>query len=141
MVYEIENDNVPFYTQFVSVIIILIDIIVFIVQLFDPTGNMFVYEAAFIPSEFFRGEKMWTIFTSMFMHGDFFHILFNMWFLYIFGTVSARTFILIYFVMELIYGLISLIFPSGTAHFAHVGGFIAGVVFALLFKLIKHNKY
>jgi len=60
---------------------------------------------------------------------------------YIRGTVSARTFIIITFITELIYGLISLFYITGTAHFAHVGGFIMGVIFAYLLKLIKRDEY
>ena len=212
MVYEIVDDKVPFYSQFVSVAILIINIIVFIIQFFDPTGYMFIYDAAFIPNDFFAGKKMWTIFTSMFMHADWLHILMNMFFFYVvadncekamghiyflisylisglvgsllhgvialaigwgdipslgasgavmgvvaiygilfprnrlryfyfMGTVSARTFILITFITELIYGLISLFYITGTAHFAHIGGFIMGVIFAYLLKLVKRDQY
>ncbi|TFF87153.1 MAG: rhomboid family intramembrane serine protease [Promethearchaeota archaeon] len=49
--------------------------------------------------------------------------------------ISARSFGLIYLITEIIYGLISFTtIPDGTAHFAHLGGFIAGAAFALLFK-------
>ena len=208
MVYEIQDDRVPFMKQYASVAILFINIIVFIVQLFDPTGYLFIYEAAFIPNEFFAGQKTWTIFTSMFMHASIIHIFLNMWFfyvvadnceramghiyflimylisglvgsllhgviaiatgfgdipslgasgavmgvvavygilfpknrlryLYFFGTVSARTFILLTFMTELIYGFISLFVLTGTAHFAHIGGFISGVLFAYLFKLFS----
>lgn len=208
MVVELEDDRVPFSTQYISVAIIIINAIVFIIQLFDPTGYLFIYEAAFVPNEFFAGEKPWTIVTSMFMHGSFIHIILNMWFfyvvsdncekamghlfflvtylisglvgsllhaaiavatgfgdipslgasgavmgviaiygvlfprnrlryLYFLGTVSARTFVLITFITELIYGFISLFVLTGTAHFAHIGGLIAGIVFAFLFKLVS----
>ncbi len=212
MVYEVEDDKIPFINQYVSVAIIIINLIVFIIQIFDPTGYMFIYESAFIPSEFFAGKKTWTIFTSMWMHADWLHILFNMWFFYVvadncekemghifflityliagfvgsllhaliavvtgFGdipslgasgavmgviavygilfpdirlryiayirtTISARTFVLISFITELIYGLISLFVLTGTAHFAHVGGLIAGGFFAFIFKLIKGTE-
>ncbi len=60
---------------------------------------------------------------------------------YIRGTISARTFILITFITELIYGLISLFYFTGTGHFAHIGGFIIGVIFAYLLKLVKRDKY
>jgi membrane associated rhomboid family serine protease len=208
MVYEVQDDRIPFMKQYASVAIIFINIIVFIIQLFDPTGYLFIYEAAFIPNEFFAGKKTWTIFSSMFMHASFIHIFLNMWFfyvvsdnceramghiyflitylisglvgsllhaviavatgfgdipslgasgavmgvvavygvlfprnrlryLYFFGTVSARTFMYLTFVTELIYGFISLFVLTGTAHFAHIGGFITGVFFAYVFKLFS----
>jgi membrane associated rhomboid family serine protease len=44
-------------------------------------GAGFVFTLGFVPAEF----NLLTIFTSMFMHGGFAHIIGNMWFLYIFG--------------------------------------------------------
>jgi membrane associated rhomboid family serine protease len=40
---------------------------------------------AAIPASISSGHHLYTILTSMFMHGGIFHILSNMWFLYIFG--------------------------------------------------------
>ncbi|HEY0087844.1 MAG TPA: rhomboid family intramembrane serine protease [Candidatus Lokiarchaeia archaeon] len=211
MVYEVENDKIPFYTQYVALLIIIINIIVFVIQLFDPTGYMFIYEAAFVPNEFFSGIKVWTIFTSMWMHADIVHISMNMLFFYVvadncektmghvlflvtyiisglvgslldalfavvfgwgdipslgasgaimgmiaaygilfprnklryFGstaTFSARTFIIITLLSEIIYGIISLTAPTGTAHFAHIGGFFVGLIVAVIVKTTKKKK-
>ena len=38
-----------------------------------------------VPAEIIRGENLYTLFTSMFLHADVFHIGGNMLFLYIFG--------------------------------------------------------
>jgi len=211
LVVEVEDDKIPFHTQYVSVLIVIINIIVFIIQVLDPTGNMLLLEGAFYPSEFFAGERVWTIFTSTFMHADWVHITMNLAFfivvadncekemghifflitfllsglvgsllhgffailvgwgdipslgasgaimgiIAVYGTlfpnnklkylgavgrsISARTFILITFVTELIYGLTSLLVLTGTAHFAHVGGLIVGFICAGLFKAIKRD--
>ena len=213
MVIEVEDDKVPFIKQYVSVAIIVLNVIVFLFQLMDPSGYMLINEGAFIPREFFEGRNYWKIFTSMFMHGDIIHIFYNMWFFYVVADncekamghalflityivsgivaallhaffmllvppmldvptlgasgaimgiiavygilfpdnklglltstrttkISARQFIIIYFITELVYGIIAL-GTSGTAHMAHVGGFIAGAFFALLFKLFS-DKY
>ncbi|MFW9900999.1 MAG: rhomboid family intramembrane serine protease [Candidatus Thorarchaeota archaeon] len=220
MVYEAESDKIPFFKQYFSVIILVVNIIVFIWQLLDPIpGNMHI-EAAFVPADFFAGRNWWTLISSMFMHGDYMHIIMNMWFfiiitdncehamghvLYlityfvsgfagsllhavstlilpfmaeipslgasgaIFGLmgvylilysenkfympsttgtsmrkVSAGYFILTYFIAELIYAIYSLVDPFGagqTAHFAHVGGFIAGAIIAGIYKGIKGTSY
>jgi membrane associated rhomboid family serine protease len=220
MVYEAESDKIPFFKQYFSVIILVVNVIVFIWQLLDPIpGNMRI-EAAFVPADFFAGRNWWTLITSMFMHGDYLHIIMNMWFfiiitdncehamghvLYlityfisgfagsllhavstlilpfmagipslgasgaIFGLmgvylilysenkfympsatgtsmrkVSAGYFILTYFIAELIYAIYSLIDPLSlgqTAHFAHVGGFIAGAIIAGIYKGIKGTSY
>ncbi|MFX0139153.1 MAG: rhomboid family intramembrane serine protease [Candidatus Hodarchaeota archaeon] len=220
MVYEAESDKIPFFKQYVSVAILAANIIVFIWQLLDPNpGNMHI-EAAFVPDDFFNGINLWTLISSMFMHGDYVHIIMNMWFfiiitdncehamghiLYvityfvsgicgsllhalstliwpflttipslgasgaIFGLmgvylilysdnkfylpsvtgtsmrrVSAGYFILTYFIAELTYALVSLMDPFAvgpTAHFAHVGGFIAGAIIAGVFKAVKGTSY
>jgi membrane associated rhomboid family serine protease len=223
LVLEAESDKISFFKQYFSVIILAANIIVFIWQLMDPAGQMHI-EAAFVPSEFFAGERLWTLFSSMFMHGDIIHIIMNMWFflvvtdncehamghlLYLFTyvvsglfgsllhalstliipvwgpyladipslgasgaifglmgvylilfsgnkfylpsstgmtmrKVSAGYFILTYFIAELTYAIVSLMDPfslGSTAHFAHVGGFIAGAIIAGIFKATKGESY
>lgn len=223
MVLEAESDKIPFFKQYFSVAILVANIIVFVWQLLDPTGQMQI-GYAFVPSEFFAGQKLWTLITSMFMHGDIVHIIMNMWFFIIItdncehamghglfvitylisglcgsllhalstliipvwgpiladipslgasgaifglmgvylilypgnkfylpsttGTsmrkVSAGYFILTYFIAELTYAIVSLIDPfavGSTAHFAHVGGFIAGAIIAGIFKAVKGTSY
>jgi len=215
LVFEASNDKISFMKQFFSVIILVANILVFIWQIMDPAGQMHI-EYAFVPAEFFAGEKMWTIFTSMFMHGDIMHIIMNMWFFIvitdncehamghtfylitylvsgivgslahavstimipiwgpmlsnipslgasgaIFGlmavymilypknkflilgstrAVSAGYFILTYFIAELTYAFFAFEL-SGTAHFAHVGGFVAGAVLAVIFKAVRGSSY
>ncbi|MBY9012312.1 MAG: rhomboid family intramembrane serine protease [Candidatus Lokiarchaeota archaeon] len=220
MVLEATDDKISFFKQYFSVIILVANIAVFVWQMMDPTGQMHL-EYAFVPTEFFAGEKLWTIFTSMFMHGDIIHIIMNMWFFFvitdncehamghlfyvityfvsgifatmlhafstilipvwgpilaiipslgasgaIFGLmavylmlypsnkfylptgstmrkVTASYFIITYFIAELTYAMVSLYSPFGdqTAHFAHVGGFVAGAIMAGLFKAVKGSSY
>jgi membrane associated rhomboid family serine protease len=63
--------------------------------------DRFTYYLGLIP--FYVTSRPWTILTSMFVHGNFFHILFNMLTLYFFGTyltrmVGQNRFILLYFI-------------------------------------------
>ncbi|MBN1213818.1 MAG: rhomboid family intramembrane serine protease, partial [Candidatus Lokiarchaeota archaeon] len=213
MVYEIENDKIPFYKEYIALVILVINIIVFIIQLTDPTGNMYIYEAAFVPKEFFEGKKILTIISSMFMHGDIVHILMNMWFFYVIADncenflghfwfltiyllsgiagsvlhalaslyipvlydipslgasgavygliavygilfpkiklklimsrvpqiIQAYHLMILYFITELTYALITF-GTTGTAHFAHIGGFITGAIFAVIIRITKKKK-
>ncbi|NIQ06292.1 MAG: rhomboid family intramembrane serine protease [Candidatus Korarchaeota archaeon] len=82
MAFEVRNDRIPFRRQYVSVVILLLNVVMFIVQLLDPEGDMLI-EAAFVPASLYRGERLWTIATSMFMHANFIHIFFNMLFFYV----------------------------------------------------------
>lgn len=221
MVLEAESDKIPFFKQYFSVIILAANVLVFIWQFTDPTGNMRI-DYAFVPSEFFARQKLWTLLTSMFMHGDIIHIVMNMWFFIIvtdncehamghivyiityfasglagsllhalstviipvygpilanipslgasgaiFGLmgvyivyypqnkfylpsasgtsmrkVNAYYFIITYFIAELTYAIYSLYDPFGssTAHFAHIGGFIAGIIIAGIAKAAKGTR-
>lgn len=58
--------------------------------------------------------------------------------------VNAGYFIITYFIAELSYAMVSLVDPFSlgqTAHFAHVGGFIAGAIIASIFKAVKGTSY
>jgi membrane associated rhomboid family serine protease len=73
----------------VTYTIIGINIVIFIGELLlDFLGYLdwFYYEFAVIPAFIMEGERLYTLFTSMFMHSGVFHILFNMLYLYIFGN-------------------------------------------------------
>ncbi|MFX1276249.1 MAG: rhomboid family intramembrane serine protease [Promethearchaeota archaeon] len=87
MVYEVKDDQIPFYKQYVSLAIIAICCIVMALQYLDYffwTGTMLI-NFAFVPSTLIRGEpiSILTMFTSMFMHGDIVHLIMNMWFFYV----------------------------------------------------------
>ena len=72
---------------FINYILIGLNIFVFYLQLTAPNFEEFIYQYAFIPQEFslFDPSSYFYIFTSIFMHGGFLHILSNLWFLHIFG--------------------------------------------------------
>jgi len=65
--------------------LILINFIVFFIEL--GGGDNFIYSWSFIPASFLAnpGVEWVTIFTSMFMHAGWLHILGNMLYLWIFG--------------------------------------------------------
>lgn len=69
----------------VTYALIALNILVFLLELMG--GEAFVLEWAFIPSRFLANplSNFPTIFTSMFMHAGFAHLLGNMLYLWIFG--------------------------------------------------------
>lgn len=89
-------DNVPPVTRN----LIIVNVIVFIATLVNR-GVMIENFALFYPtSQYFR---WWQPVTHMFMHGGFWHILFNMYTLFAFGSVvenilGTKKFLLFYFV-------------------------------------------
>ena len=86
MFFPYKDDNPRVLFPFVTFGIITLNVLIFLGQFWisgnDPDiGKSLVYMYGFVPAEF----NPLTIFTSMFMHGGFAHIIGNMWFLYIFG--------------------------------------------------------
>ena len=72
-------------TPIVTYILIILNVLVFLLEI--NGGNAFVEKWAFIPSRFLAdpAADFPTIFTSMFMHAGWMHLLGNMLYLWIFG--------------------------------------------------------
>lgn len=83
-------------------------------------------------------EKVYPFFTYMFLHGNVFHLLFNILFLYIFGGVlENRLGHGLYLFVYLIFGLIAamvyvFMVPASTTAMIGASGAIAGVLGAFL---------
>ena len=78
------RDTQPSYSRpIVTVLLIVINMLVFLFEFsLDPeTQNLFVDTYALIPYHF----QIASVFTSMFLHSGWMHVLGNMWFLWIFG--------------------------------------------------------
>lgn len=71
----------------INYLIILTTIFVFLIQLTAPDFEEFIYQYGFVPVRFnfFDMESYKYIIYSIFLHGGWFHLLSNMWFLHIFG--------------------------------------------------------
>ena len=84
MFFPYKDDNPRVLFPYITYTLITINTLIFLtftyVSFFNPNPNLF-YTFGFIPNSF----NLFTILSSMFIHGGFGHILSNMWFLYIFG--------------------------------------------------------
>ena len=178
-----------------SIILIVINVFFFIVQSMIPG-----FTEAFILNSSSVLAQPWTVITSMFMHGGIGHLLFNMYALFIFGTliesrIGTKRFVMIYFISGIIAALTHIFFSgvsalgasgaimgvlgvtiilmpdlkvlfffvipmnlrtagiifalidifgiiiptaSGIAHWAHLGGLVAGLIYG--FYLLKRKK-
>ena len=84
MIFPIGDTNVKGgYKPLFSYSLIAINIIIFLIQLSVP-GNL-VCEFATIPQDIVHGNKLFTLITSMFMHGGWMHLIGNMMFIWIFA--------------------------------------------------------
>jgi len=83
--------------------LIIINVLIFVATLFNQEVMTRTFGLFYISSPYFR---WWQPVTHMFMHGGFWHIFFNMYTLFIFGTVvermiGSKKFLLFYFVCGL----------------------------------------
>ena len=100
----------------------------------------FIFAYGLIPAQFLADPSTeWvTIFSSMFLHGGWFHIISNMWVLLIFGdNVESRMGSIRYLIFYLLSGtaavlLQSYVLPTSTEPMIGASGAIAGVLGAYL---------
>ena len=140
MFFPYKDDNPRVLIPFVTYFIIGLNVLVFIYQYFIIQGSQlyenFIYTYALIPAN----PTILTIFSSMFMHGGFTHIIFNMWFLWIFGdniesVLGHKKYLLFYFLCGIGAGLSQIqIDPESTIPMVGASGAIAGVLGAYLFR-------
>ncbi|MEM1662451.1 MAG: rhomboid family intramembrane serine protease [Desulfurococcaceae archaeon] len=98
----------PRRKPFVTILLLLVNVVVFILMYLKPSlilNSSSVDEVqrklAFIPVALLRGDRLWTLITCMFVHGDIFHLISNMIFLLVFGSavegvMGHRRFIIFY---------------------------------------------
>jgi membrane associated rhomboid family serine protease len=130
----------PHYTPSrVTLIIILLNVLVFLYELSLGNGyrlNYFIAQYGIVPAHL----QLYSIFTSMFIHGGFLHIAGNMWFLWIFGRgiediLGHWKFLVFYLACGVAAALTQvLVNPSTTIPTVGASGAIAGVMGAYLIK-------
>lgn len=137
------KDSIPAERfPYVNYVIIILNVVVFIYEMsLGMRLNLFFLEYGFIPKKLFMPndivtlkEKLVPAFTSMFMHGNLFHLLSNMYFLFIFGdNVEDRFGHFKYIIFYLFFGLIALLtqtllFPDAVIPTIGASGAVAGVM-------------
>ena len=101
----------------------------------DPkAGDLIVSTYGMIPSQIVSGRHLWTLLTSMFLHGGFFHIIGNMLYLWIFGDNVEDAFgHFWFFVVYLFTGVAGsllqvVLMPGSTVPTIGASGAISGVM-------------
>jgi membrane associated rhomboid family serine protease len=216
---ENRSQTIPHITRILIIVNIIVFILLFYFTFFpeDTTAHQLqsLYEnLAMVPEDILQAKNLHTLFTSMFLHADIFHLGGNMLFLYIFGdnvedafghfryllfylicglaadfvhilslttpgelvipTLGAsgaisgvmgayilmyprariRTLVLAYiitvvsvpavfflgfwFLLQLLYAWLEI--GGGVAYWAHIGGFVAGTVLALIVRRKKRKQ-
>ncbi|KAA0015011.1 hypothetical protein B6U81_05585 [Thermoplasmatales archaeon ex4484_30] len=114
-----------------SLMLILSNFIVFFITF--PFLKLAINEFAFNPLYLSSLTKIYTIFTSMFLHGGFDHILFNMIGLFFIGLpfeneVGTKKFITIYFISGISAALLFSFYNFGETYLIGASGAIFGIL-------------
>ena len=123
----------------ITTLLILTNVVIFFIFWIWLLSNQdFLNFIAIKPSNILQGQYLWTILTSMFMHGGLFHLFANMFSLFFIGSlveriIGPKRYILFYLLSgifaSILFVLLSLIFKSDFNTFA-VGA--SGALFGLI---------
>jgi membrane associated rhomboid family serine protease len=161
-VLPLHDDNPTRHFALVTLLLIAVNVFVYAVaQPHDGSADeaRFSYEHAAIPCELrqnhplaaqevstgqcvddakppiFRTKHVWlAVVVSMFLHGSWFHVLGNMWFLWIFGNnvedyTTKLGYVLVYFLCGLIAAATYVLYdPGSTTPIVGASGAIAGIM-------------
>ncbi len=159
--FPFRDDNPSYSVPMVTISLVCLNVIFYILSglagPYEYIGNVYTY--GLIPAELFHGQIItsvdWllpgeaqptignfptflTLFTHMFMHGGFMHLLGNIWFLWLFGDniedrMGSFRFIIFYLVAGLIAALShGLTDTSGIIPMIGASGAISGVIGAYI---------
>jgi membrane associated rhomboid family serine protease len=138
------RETQPSYSRpIVTILIIVVNVMAFLYEftLDEYSRNYFIANYALIPARFHTSALI----TSMFMHGGWWHIIGNMWFLWIFGdniedVLGHGKYLVFYLLCGIAAGLTQTFFNVGSRlPMVGASGAIAGVMGAYLVKF-PHSR-
>lgn len=133
------RDTQPSFSKpLVTGLLIAINILIFLYEFsLDPFSlNHFITEYGVVPSRF----QYLDLISSMFLHGGWFHLLGNMWFLWIYGdnvedVLGHHKYLLFYILCGVAAGMVQVLTnPGSRIPTVGASGAIAGVMGAYLIK-------
>jgi len=84
--FPIKDENPSSTTPVVNITLVLVNIAIFFCFFFyNVDYETIIMNYGMVPMYILRGERLYTLFTSLFLHGGFIHLFGNMIYLYIFG--------------------------------------------------------
>lgn len=149
MLLPYRDDNPTLRTAVVTILFILVNTAVFLLQITDARGfDRVALEYGLIPAEITSGGNLpgsalvppvATLFSNMFCHGGVSHLLFNMLFLWIFGNNvedrMSRGGFLVFYVLMGVFSALAFVYTYPRLETPLIGasGAISGVLGAYLF--------
>ena len=128
--------NKPVKSPIITRMLVIVNIVIFIATYFRPRRQFesIIWLFGVKPAYILRGKELYTLLTSMFLHGDLHHIIGNMIYLWIFGdNVEDRMghlkFLIFYLSSGIIGSIVQSIFmPNSTMPMIGASGAISGVL-------------
>ena len=122
MFFPIGDTNIKYGTKpFFAYAFIAINMAMFVWQILMPATQHQNFVSAYgcIPLEIMHAQDLFTLFTNMFLHGGWVHLIGNMLFLWIFGdniesTIGYFKFILFYIIGGIVASLTHVFFNLGS---------------------------
>jgi len=136
--FPLKDENPIRRRPILTYALIIVNVAIFVGTLATGTFGQSIEEYGMKPKEVLAGQNLHTLFTSMFLHGGILHILFNMWYLWIFGDniediLGRGKFILFYLGTGLVASLVySFSDPGSIIPAIGASGAIAGVLGAYM---------
>ena len=125
--------------------IIAINFIVYIITMLPYIGDEVFYTGMSV-NYLIQDGQWWRIITSMFIHADFMHVLFNMFSLFLFGPelekiAGKMRFLTIYFLAGIFGNVATLVLQAGNYASVGASGAIYGIfgAFAALVYYTRHT--
>lgn len=145
MFFPISDEN-PRGIPVIAVALILINVVVFFISIGTDYED-FVFTHGTVPARVMTGSlsALFTLVTSMFLHGDLIHLIGNMWYLWMFGNniewaCGKVRFLLFYLVSGVLGGATHILAnQASTIPCIGASGAISGVLGGYLL-LFPHNK-
>lgn len=134
-------------TPYVTYALLAINILIFLYELVLPEQALteFIFQWGVIPVEISNQQRLFTLISSMFLHGGWMHLIGNMLFLFVFGdniedTMGHLRFLGFYLLCGIGAGLAQvLINPASQIPLIGASGAIAGVLGAYI-VLFPHGR-
>lgn len=131
----------------VTTLIILLNVLVFLVEvsLDEEALTAFIMQAGAVPASIQQGQNLLSLFTSMFLHGGWLHLISNMLFLWVFGdnieaALGPLGYVLFYLAGGALGSLAHVVtHPSSTIPSVGASGAISAVLGAYL-VMFPHSR-
>ncbi len=142
MFFPLRDENPTDKKPVLTISLIVLNVVIFLFTYFSGAQyyNQFIMNYGMIPQQVANYQGLHTIFTSMFLHGGFLHVISNVWFLWIFGDniedlFGRGKFLLIYFGAGLCANIAHVLFnPTSLVPTIGASGAVAGVLGAYIVK-------